>query len=392
MGRSGRKARVLAYVVFASEGGNGERFFSECLRRSFSVTDIKATACGFEAKIPAKQYLQLHKTAHTAGCRLRVVKKYGLWFRLRPLQRHTGAAVGILAALLFVMCGRSMIWNIEYYGVGAAAQQELSDRLFACGVYQGAAASDEKLRRAENLIMMQTEEYSAVALNFTKGKLVVEATAAVKQPTMYLPQDWDIRASHTGVVRSVEVYSGTSDVQIGQLVQKGDVLVRATWQDQENKLQPSPCRAKIMAYVEKTYASMCPLELTQEVVTDTKTESLSLLIGEKMFWLKKGEKTAPSSQQGLRVLGLSLPVTICRTVCTVTQERTQALTEEEAKRRCIQALDAVIYEELSDAEVLSREYEYQITPQRVTVTLRLRAYADIAAERSTAEANTGNNG
>ncbi len=148
MDRNGQNRRVLAYVVFASEGGNGERFFSECLRRSFSVTDIKATVYGFEAKVPAKQYLRMHKTAHMAGCRLHVLKKCGLWFRLRPLRRHAGAAVGILTALLFAMCGRSMIWSIEYYGVNAAAQQELSDRLFACGVYQGAVASDEKLRRA----------------------------------------------------------------------------------------------------------------------------------------------------------------------------------------------------------------------------------------------------
>ena len=368
-------------VVFESEGGCSERLLSMCMDRFLPLSEVTVTAYGFRAHIPAWKYRCLHKPARAAGCKLHVLHKKGVWFRIRPLRRHSGLAVGVLLALLLLASGRFLVWNIEYRGVDAADRQALADRLFACGVYQGAWVEDTMLRQAEDAIMTQTQDYSAVALNFTKGKLTVEVNPATKRPVMHLPQERDILALETGVIRSVEVYAGTSDVQPGQLVQKGDILVRSTWPDQENKLQPSPCRARIMAYLEKSYTTVCERSFQYEVVTGTKTDSVALCLGGRRFLLKKGEdSTANPSQRGLSVLGFSLPVTVWKKTAVQKRTETAVLSEEQAKKRCEQTLDALIYGELQSVEILSRDYVYEVTPERVVCTVNVRAYADIAAE------------
>ena len=370
-------------VVFSSEGGNSEHFFSFCIEHFLPLSQVYATAYGFRAQIPARKYRSLRLPARLAGCRLRILKKQGVWFRLRGYCKYSGIAAGILLAVLLTALGRSVVWNVEYCGVSSADQQELSDRLFDNGIYQGAFVDDAMLRRAETAVMATTQQYAAVALNFTKGKLVVEVNPASKAPPMYLPQDWDIRAAETGVVRSVEVFAGTSDIQPGQLVEKGDVLVRSTWVDQKNMLQPSPCRARIMAYLEKSYTVACERRLVQQQAAGTHTESLAFCFGGRRFWILRGnDLSAEPSQQGVRLLGMALPVTLWRTVSTEICTKEVYLSEEEAKRQCVQTLDALIYSELSEVQILSRDYEYTVLPEQVMCTVHLRAYADIAAERA----------
>ena len=115
-------------VEFESEGGCSERLLSMCVERFLPLSQVTATAYGFRANIPAQKYRCLHKPARAAGCKLRVLHKKGLWFRMRPLLHHSGLAVGVLLALLLLASGRFLVWNIEYRGIDAADRQDLADR------------------------------------------------------------------------------------------------------------------------------------------------------------------------------------------------------------------------------------------------------------------------
>lgn len=371
---------VFPRVVFVAEGGNIRSFLSNCLEKNIHLADVRAIGYGISAQVRAKDYRRLHIPARRAGCKLQTVRKYGLWFRLRGLSRHKGAGVGVLMALTFLMLTQPLVWNIEYYGVAPSEQQYLGDILFTNGVYQGCIATNDKLRHAETAALTRLQDYADLSLNYAKGKLIVEAEPAAGVPKMLLPQDHDIVANETGVIRRVEVFAGTSDLKPGQLVQKGDVLVRSVWQDQENKLQPSPCRARIMAYIEKTCATAQKIRQEQNIVDKTAVDSLALCIGDRRIWLKKGkDQEAVPSCRGVEVFGLALPVTVFKTLRTETIAEEYRMTEEQAKSKCVETLNALLYAEHPEMEVLSREYRFETVDDTVFCTLELRAYVDIAA-------------
>jgi hypothetical protein len=138
-----------------------------------------------------------------------------------------------------------------------------------------------------------------------------------------------------------------------------------------------------MAYLEKSYTAVCERNIQRENVTGTRVDGIALCFGGRQLWLKNGEDPmAFSSQQGLSVLGLSLPVTVLQKTAVEKCVEEIVLSEEEAKQRCTQTVNALAYGELSSLEILSREYEYDVSPARVVCTAKLRAYADIAAERT----------
>lgn len=371
---------LFSTVIFEAEGGNCERFLSGCMQRFVPLSEVQATPYGFRARLPAGRYRQLHLPARAAGCRLHVIKKQGPGFYTRPLRRHSGVLAGLLAVALLTALTPSLVWRLEYYGLDTDARQELSDRLFDCGICQGSFVTDEALRGAEQQILMDSDRFAALSLNFAKGKLVVEAELVTPDPPMFQTRDRDILASENGVVRSVEVFSGVAAVQAGQTVQKGDVLVSANWVDQTGALRPAPCRARIMAYIEKTCTTACPLVQQTQVVTGTCTDSLALCFGPWRLWLKKGQDPgAVPAQQGVQFLGLSLPLTVYRTLGTVRQDQELHLTQEEARQRCVETLNALLYAQFPDMQVLSRSCSFETDGQAVYCTMQLRAYADIAA-------------
>lgn len=373
-------------VVFEAEGGSCERFLSACMERFVPLTQVQATPYGFRAQLPAAHYRQLHRPARAVGCKLHVVEKRGPAFYARPLRRHWGGAAGLLLVTALVALSPSLVWHMDYYALDPAARQELSDRLFACGIRQGSFVTDEALRSAEQRILMDSDRFAALSLNFAKGKLVVEAELATPDPVMFLDRDTDILASEAGVVRSVEVFNGVAAVQAGQTVQKGDVLVSASWPDYHGVPQPAPCRARVWAYIEKTCTSACPLVQRTQLVTGTRTDSLALCFGPWQLWLKKGDDpTAAPAQQGVQLLGLSLPLTVWRTLGTVRQEQEITLTQEEAQRRCVETINALLYAQFPDMQVLSRDCSFACDGQTVTCTMQLRAYADIAASSTNDE-------
>lgn len=375
------KLRDLLFntVLFEAEGGNSERFLSACMRDFVPVTQVQATPLGFRARVPAARYRQLHAPARAARCRLHVVQKQGPRFYAKGLLRHTGVLLGLLAVALLTLLGPDLVWNIEYYALDSAAVQELSDRLFSCGVYQGCFASDALLRSAEQKILMDSDRFAALSLNYAKGKLVVEASLTTPAPVLYATQPQDIRAATDGVVRTVEVYNGVGAVLPGQTVQKGDVLVSASWQGQDGAPHAAPCRARVMAYVERTCTTACPLVQDAEVVTGTRTDSLALCVGPWRLWLKKGEDPAAvPAQQGLRLLGFSLPVTVFKTLCTETEPQQLVLSRQEAEQRCVDTLNALLYAELPELQILSRECSFTADDTAVYCTMTVRAYADIA--------------
>ena len=366
-------------IEFECVGGNSELLLTHCMKTGIPLSGLRATPYGFFASIPAADYRSLHIPAQKAHCILHVTRKNGGRSFLKRLLRHRGVLLGLLAAAVLRLMTQNVIWNMEYYGVDAARQQELSDRLFSYGICQGASVSKELLHDVQLRISAETENRASVSLNFSKGKLTVEATPRTMPPAMLLPQAQDLYAVDNGVIRSAEVFCGTCAVQPGQIVRKGDLLVSSTWPDQTGALQPSPCRARILAYIEKDQSIICPLTRSEPVILDTHTDALALCFGRRRIWLKRGsDPSAVPSQQGVRLLGLALPVTVYRTTAHTVNERTVRLSVEEAERRCRQSLNEILYAAYAQIMFLERSYRYEVTDDAVACTLHLRAIADIA--------------
>ena len=100
-----RVLRVFSQVRFTALGGRYERFMNECAAQGIPLAKVKSQPGGVSASVPARYYKKMHRPARKCQTHLRIIKKTGVWFRLRRYRGRAGLLAGIplfLAAVLLL--------------------------------------------------------------------------------------------------------------------------------------------------------------------------------------------------------------------------------------------------------------------------------------------------
>ena len=98
--------RLWAAVEFTARSGSTEALLTAAARAGLHLYGVTALPGGFCGHCAARQYPRLAALARRYRVRLRVRKKQGLYFRVRPLLRRAGLWAG-LAVFLPLCSGRS---------------------------------------------------------------------------------------------------------------------------------------------------------------------------------------------------------------------------------------------------------------------------------------------
>ena len=93
--------QLWAGVRFAAQNGNAGGWLTAAAQNGLHLSAITAQPGGFCARCAAWRYPELSRLARRYRVRLRVQKRDGLFFRLRPLLRRRGLWAGLF---LFLLC------------------------------------------------------------------------------------------------------------------------------------------------------------------------------------------------------------------------------------------------------------------------------------------------
>ena len=98
--------RLWAAVEFTAQSGSTDALLGHAAQAGLHLTRIVPLPGGFRARCAAWHYRPLAALARQGHVRLRVKKRLGLFFRLRPLLRRTGlwAGLALFIPLLLWSC------------------------------------------------------------------------------------------------------------------------------------------------------------------------------------------------------------------------------------------------------------------------------------------------
>ena len=173
--------QLWAGVRFAAQNGNTGGLLTAAAQNGLHLSAITAQPGGFCARCAAWRYPELSRLARRYRVRLRVQKRDGLFFRLRPLLRRRGLWAGLFLFLPLLLWLQGAVWATDFTTLtpGQRARTEVILRQQALSA--GEFVSEEKLTAGE-YALLQSGEFSWASLNFSKGRLIVEAAAAKPVP------------------------------------------------------------------------------------------------------------------------------------------------------------------------------------------------------------------
>ena len=139
--------------------------FDRCRRARAAFIRYFSLPGGFYGHCAAWQYRRLAALARHRRVRLRVEKRHGLYFLLRPLLRRKGLWTGLVAWGLVLLWLQGLIWAVDYGSLTTGQRARADAVLRSCGLQPGTAVTEELLRTGE-YALLESSEFSWASLNF----------------------------------------------------------------------------------------------------------------------------------------------------------------------------------------------------------------------------------
>ncbi len=258
--------QLWAGITFAAQNGDVEGLLTAAAAGGLHLSDIVPRPGGFSARCAAWHYRKLAALACRRRVRLRIQKRQGLFFCIRPLLRRRGIWAGCLVFLPLLFWLQGFVWFVEPVGLTPGQQARAAVVLWEAGLFPGNAVTQEKLTAGE-YALLQSGEFSWASLNFMKGKLVAEAAAAKPVPDIAAGTLHGLRAKVSGTVVCTNLVSGTMLVVPGQAVETGQGLIGTARAERDGTLIFSLRRAasgrSSSGKTSRILPSCCPLNSSQ---------------------------------------------------------------------------------------------------------------------------------
>ena len=375
---------MTSKVYFEVYSGLYCEFLNYLVEKEIFVSLIKSTDFGFTAICMAKDYKKIARAAKKFQCKTKIIRKNGLYFKSRKVLARKGIVLSAALVFLYFFLFSKLIWRIDIIAPSKNITEDVNSILYDNNCYAGAVFNQEKNQNIIQKIFMDVDNVGYVTLNFYKGILTCKVDATInKMPYLENSTSGNITASLDGVIEELEIYNGFSDIQIGQTVLKGDILVEPTYVDRNGTLQQVMPRAFIKAYCLKEYSAQTDFNKEVFIRTGKYTEQVSLkLIGKKIL-IKKADIDAYKQYESekyfenITILGFSLPLTK-ETIRFYGKESVNIEKDEQsAYDAAKKAVDTTIKSDTSLLVADKYEYYSKTTEDGVTVFCRVYGHYDI---------------
>lgn len=372
-------ASLWAGVRFTARNGSPEALLTDAAGQGLHLYGISSVPGGFCAHCTAWQYRRLAAFARHRRVRLRIEKRQGLYFLLRPLLRRKGLWVGLVAWGLVLVWLQGLVWAVDYGSLTTGQRARAGAVLRSCGLQPGTAVTEELLRTGE-YALLESGEFSWASLNFEKGRLVVEAAPARARPEIAAGTLHGLRAKCKGTVLRTNLISGTMLVAPGQTVEAGQGLIGTARSERDGTLIFAPAAGTVVAQLEWETSQSIPLaETLPQLTGENKTNY-------RLFFAGHSAALSPSASDGdglcrtrylqLEVFGLPLPCAVEETTFYAQQQKTLYRTEAQALTLArLQGLRA-LHDAFPDADILARREECTVQED----TLHYNAVYTVAAD------------
>ncbi len=373
---------LWAAVTFTAQNGSTEALLTAAAQQGLHPYNVTALPGGFRAHCAAWQYRRLAGLARKTHVRLRVQKRQGLFFLIRPLLRRIGLFIGLAIFVPLLLWAQQFVWFADTSSLTTGQAARACTVLREAGLQPGAFVTEAKLTAGE-YALLHSGEFSWASLNFAKGRLEVEAAAAKPKPDIAAGTLHGIRAKYSGTVVRTNLVSGTMLVVPGQEVETGQGLIGTARSERDGTLIFAPAAGTVTAQFEWNDTRAVSLTETVLQLTGGHTSVYELLLFGKTLSLpaapvpENAVSTVRHFQPVVPVLELFLPCSVQETCRYEQQLETLFRTEEQAAALArLQSLQA-LYAALPDAEILARKEDCTVNGSALDYTVTYTVVADI---------------
>lgn len=276
---------IKGYVRIRITGDSTERFLNLCRNKGIYVRNLAPDQEGYQMEMERKDFLKLKPICKKTHSKVRILQKCGLVFFLHRYRKRKIFLCGGFFAAIFLFAFSGFIWNIHIEGNQKITNEMILSCLDSHKIRSGIRKKGIDCDQIEKEIRQEFETVTWVSSSLEGSRLFIrirekEDTAVVKKDEQKIS---DIVAKTDGTIVSIVTRSGVPQVQQGDVVKKGDLLVRGyveVTDDSQNVIgyQYKYADADIVADTEEMYQDSLDVEYEKKKYTGKKRRIFTLSV------------------------------------------------------------------------------------------------------------------
>ncbi len=357
------------YVIIEVVGFSKERFLNLVANKDIYIWDIVQKNNALQMKVSVKGYRELKVLWRKASVKVKIVEKVGVPFYVYKHRRRKVLTFGLLAFILTLYIMSGFVWKINIVGNERVSHEEISNFLRNNNIKVGSLKYKISPPEVENKLMQNFQDLSWVSLRKIGTTLdVVVAENIEKKEIIDRNTPVEIIAKKDGIIDSIATSAGDAIVNIGDVVKKGDVLVKSEiyLREDENGKHYTYVHADA-DIVAKTYVPVSftvPKNVTVRKYTGKNEVDFSVTVFNKNFKLsyfkKKFEKSIDYTEMKQVSFGKDypLPIVFVKYIELETNDSEKELTTNEMLDLANKTITSKIIAELDfETDVIDKKIE-----------------------------------
>lgn len=250
-------------IAFTAEGLNIERFIRRAGEQSIRLTGVRRIAPRRMAALVAEDCLpSLQEIALQGGWKLTVGSRKGAgraaeWFHRRRL-----LAAGVTAAAIALFAASQVMWRVEIID-GGTYGADVRAALTEIGVTAPMLRSRVNIGAVRDALEWRYPRIAWFECGWRGTTLVIRPVEGVLPRTDgSYDGSCDVVAVRDGVIHNIVTRAGTPVVEVGEIVRKGDVLIKGEERTSEEGIRPVAARGSVIARVWEGATVRMPAEET----------------------------------------------------------------------------------------------------------------------------------
>lgn len=233
-------------TIFKIKGLNQERSFNN-ISKTVSIYNIKKEDDGTsQFEVDYKDAKKTKKFLEQQGFQILSVTNHGILFKFKNLFTRYGIVAGLIFCLLFYLLQYNFILQVKVLGEPSEIQSLIKE--YVVENLNSNFKYNIDTKEIENSIKAEFDQVSSVSIAIYGQTLLINYNPSTIPEEMRGEFD-PIVSEYDGMITDIELVSGTLNVKVGDIVQKGDVLVYPYIIDTDGETRQVTPSAKITANV-----------------------------------------------------------------------------------------------------------------------------------------------
>ena len=218
---------ILGYVTITIEGYYIERFINICKNRKIAIWNLKRNGeISLTFRSGVKDFKGICNIAKKVKCKVKIKNKRGLPFLLHKYKKRKIFVILLILIVVLIVLSSNFVWNVDIVEEKGNELENIEKDIEEAGLKVGELKSNINTKEIINKIRLERNDVAWMGIELKGTNAIVKIVKADEKPEILDENDYcNIVSEKAGVITKINAQSGTANVQVGDTINVGDVLI-----------------------------------------------------------------------------------------------------------------------------------------------------------------------